>query len=237
MSSLSTFPASAGQDVFTSSSTASQELGAKMVIGSREFRYVKAGAAALVPGKLYQSAAEDTSEQDLTPTATAIGATSLTTSTTVTVTENQYAGGWVIVTVTPGQGYQYKIKSHPAATAAALTLQLEDPILVALTTNSRIDLVANPYSAVIINPTTLSAAPIGAAVYPVAANEYGWVQVRGPAALLADGANAVGADLVASNGVAGAVEDAASPGAQPLVGVAMTGCADAECGAVYLMLS
>lgn len=227
-----------GQAIFSSSSSQLHALGERAVLGDgREFRYCKVGATALVPGKLYQSAAEVTADQNLTAVAAAIGDTSISASSTVTVTANQYAGGWVLVTVTPGQGYMYKIKSHAAFTAAAPTFQLEDSVQVALTTSSRLDLVANPFSAVIVNPTTLTAAPIGAAVYPVAASEFGWLQVKGPCSLLADGANAVGANLVASNGVAGAVEDAASPGAQPLVGTAMTGCADTEYGAVNLCLA
>lgn len=222
----------------SSSATQLHRLGEKVVDNSgRVFRYCKAGGTALVPGKLQQSSAEDTGTQDLTPTATAIGATTLTTSSTVTVTANEYAGGFVVVTKTPGQGYMYRIKSHPAATAAAVTLTLEDPIQVALTTNSRIDLVRNPYSAVIVNPTTLTSTPIGVAVYPVAASEFGWIQTGGITNILADGANAVGAAVVASNGVAGAVEDAAAPGAQgPQIGASITGAADTEYGAVLLTL-
>lgn len=205
----------------------------------RAFRYALVGSgAALVPGTLLQSAPEDTAHQNLTPAAAAIGATSVTvTLGSSAVTANEYAGGFLIVTTTPGQGYQYKISSHPAADASAtVVLTLDDPIEVALTGSSVVDMVLNPYSAVIINPTTLTSAPIGVAVYPIAASAYGWIQVEGVAALLADGANAVGANLVASNGTAGSVEDAATPGAQPLVGVAVTGAATTEYGAVRLML-
>lgn len=239
MSSVSGDVVVVGQPIMSSSATQLHKLGERVVDGSgRVFRYCKAGGTALVPGKLQQSSAEDTGTQNLAVAAAAIGATTVTTTTTVTVTANEYAGGFVMVTVTPGQGYQYRIKSHPAATAAAVTLTLEDPIQVALTTSSRIDLVRNPYSAVIVNPTTLTSTPIGVAVYPIAASEFGWLQVGGIANVLADGANAVGAAVVASNGVAGAVEDAAGPGAQgPQVGSCVTGAADTEYGAVLLTLA
>src|SRR3990167_4867818 len=82
----------------------------------RVFRYVRAGGTALVVGDLLQGAAEDTGDQDITPTAAAIGDTSFLTSSTMTVTANQYAGGYVTVTVTPGLGQLFRIKSHPAAT-------------------------------------------------------------------------------------------------------------------------
>lgn len=202
----------------------------------RVYRYCLAGGTALVVGTLQQSQAEATDSQNLAVAAAAIGDMTVTTTTTLTVTANEFADGWLVVAVTPGVGYQYRIKSHPAATAAALTVTLAEPIQVALTTSSRIDLVHNSYRSIVQNPTTLTSAPIGVAVNNITASQYGWIQTGGVATILADGANAVGANLVASNGVAGAVEDAAAPGAQPLVGTAVTGAADTEYGAVKLNL-
>lgn len=224
------------QSIFSSSSTALQNLGELAHTNDgRSFRYAKAGGTALVPGKLQQAQAEDTGDQDITPTATAVGATTLVTSSTMTVTANQYAQGWVLVTVTPGQGAQYKIKSHAAYTAAAATFVLEDAILgTALTTSSRLDFVANPYSAVVVNPATATSAPSGVAVFPVVAAEFGWLQVAGVANVLADGALVVGTNITASNAVAGAVEAAA--GVQAVIGTAVTGVADTQYGAVKLDL-
>ena len=88
----------------------------------RGFRYSLAGAVALVAGQLQQAPVEDTADQNIAPTAAAVGATSVVTSDTMTVTVNQYAGGWMVVTVTPGVGIAYKIKQHLAFTAAAATL-------------------------------------------------------------------------------------------------------------------
>ncbi len=225
-------------DVYTSSATQQQDLGALgQTADGRRFRYVKAGGTALVVGKLQQAIAEDTGEQNLTPTATAVGATSLTTSSTVTVTANQYQGGFVVVTVTPGEGYMYKIASHPAATAAALTLQLEDQIQVALTTSSRIDLVASPYNGVVVNPTSATSAPVGIAVFPITASQFGWVQCGGPATCLADGTVTVGTQLDASNGTAGAVEAHAEAGVQASVGYAVTGIATTEYGTIFLTIN
>lgn len=227
-------------DVYTSSATLQQDLGAlAQTSDGRRFRYVKAGGTTLVVGKLQQAIAEDTGEQGLTPTATAIGATSLTTSSTVTVTANQYQGGFVVVTVTPGEGYMYKIGSHPAATSAAVTLQLEDPIQVALTTSSRIDLVQSPYSGVVVNPTTATSNPLGIAVFPITNAQYGWIQVSGPATVLADGALVVGGEVVASNATAGAAEAAVggSTEAQAAIGIALTGVATTEYGTIFLNLN
>jgi hypothetical protein len=201
----------------------------------RAFRYCKAGSTALVAGKLQQSSAEDTGLQNLTAVAASAGDLSIAASTTVTVTANEYAEGFILVTVTPGVGRVYKVKGHTAYTAAAPTFNTFDSVAVALTTTSRLDAVRNLYSAVIVAPTTFSSAPTGVAIHPIAAGEFGWLQVGGVASVLADGANAVGVGVVTSNGVAGAVEDAAAPVTQAtLVGVCVTGVADTEYGAVKL---
>lgn len=225
----------AAQELHSSSADKLHKLGETVFSNDgRAFRFCKAGGTALVAGKLQQSSAEDTGLQNLTAVAASIGDVSVAASTTVTVTANEYAEGFVLVTVTPGVGRVYRVSGHSAYTAAAPTFNLDEQVKVALTTTSRLDLVRNPYSAVIVNPTTLTSSPIGVAIHPIAASEFGWLQVAGIASILADGANAVGANLVASNGVAGAVEDAATPGAQPLVGIAHTGAADTEYGAVKL---
>lgn len=228
-------------DIFTSSATAFAPLGAKAVTGDgREFRYVKAGAVALVPGKLQQSAAELTNHQDLAPTANvAIGATSFTVTLGATAaTANYYAGGWAVITTSTGAGYQYQISSHPAADASAtLLLQLADPVAVAfVSASSKVDLVPNPYSAIVVNPTTATSAPIGVAVHPVAIGYYGWIQTKGPVAVLADGTVTVGTALDASNATAGAVEAHPEAGVQAPVATALTGIATTQYGMVMLDL-
>lgn len=204
----------------------------------RRFRYAQAGASNLVVGNLLQSPAEATGDQNLAVAAAAIGATSITTTSTVTVTANQYGGGYVVVTVTPGLGQIFRIKSHPAATAAAVVLTLEDPIQTALTTVSRIDLVNNPYDGVIQMPGTRSSCVVGVAVNDITASQYGWIQVGGVANVLSNGALTVGSAIVAADN-AGAVEVGANGTTEAFapVGRAVTGVASGENGAVYLSLS
>jgi hypothetical protein len=214
-------------------------LGARAVTGDgREFRYCKAGAVALVPGKLQQAGPEDTAHQNLAPTANvAAGATSFTVTLGASaVTANEYAGGWAVIADATGEGYMYQISSHPAADASGtLALNLADPIIGNLTTAStKVDLVLNPYSAVIVNPAAASSAPIGVAVYAIPAGEYGWIQTKGTTTLLADGAVVVGTAVAASNATAGAVE--ALTGVQAPIGIAVTGIATTEYGAVNIDL-
>lgn len=205
----------------------------------RKFRYVYSGASALVAGELQQSPAETSDSQSLIVAAASVGAFTVTTTDTTTVTANEFANGYLITTGEggTGNGFAYRIKSHPAATAAAVTITLYEPLKVALTAATQIDLVHNPYNGVIQNPTTATGAPVGVAVIAMTANFYGWVQTGGPGVVKADasGAIAVGAGVVASNGTAGCVEDVAST-TQAIIGTALTGIAASEFGACYLLL-
>ncbi len=233
-----TGPQVIAQELFSDSSTQLHGLG-ELVHSSdgRAYRYCKAGSSALVVGNLQQSSVEDTGDQGLAIEVATVGSSSITTTSTVTVTANQYAGGFALVTVTPGVGYLYHISGHSSATAAVVTINLDDEIDVALTASSTIDLIKNPYDGVIVNPTTATASPVGVAVKALTASYYGWLQVAGPSCLLADGTVTVGTEVVASNAVAGAVEAGAdATDLQAHVGTAITGIADTEYGAVRLEL-
>lgn len=224
------------QEVFSTSSTQGTDLGAFATTGDgRCFRYCLAGGTTLVPGKLQQSTAEDTTNwQNLAPTATAVGAYNVSISTSTTNAVNVFANGLMQITVTPGQGYSYGVKSNTASSSSTMSVVLSDAIQVALTTSSRIDFLPNPYSNVIINPASASGIPVGVAVYPVTNAQYGWLQTHGACNLLADGTVTVGTSVVASNGTAGAVE--AATGVQIPVGYAITGIATTEYGSIFLTI-
>jgi hypothetical protein len=143
-----------------------------------------------------------------------------------------------MVSVTPGVGVSYGISGHAAFSGAAPTINLSDGILVALTTTSRVDLVHNPYLAVVVNPTTITSGPVGVAVRAITESQFGWLQVAGIANVLADGTITVGTDVVASDNAAGAVEITAdgTPEILSVVGTAMTGIATGNYGAIKLNL-
>lgn len=226
------------QDVFSTSSTQGTTLGARSTLGDgRVFRYCLAGVTALVPGKLQQASAEDTSNyQNLAASAAAIGAVQITMTTSTTATASIFAGGYLVVTTGTGAGYTYQIGGNTAtAGAAGLVVTLNDPLIVATDTTSRFDLIPNPYASVVVNPTTATSAPVGVAVFAVTAAQYGWIQTQGAVGILADGSVTVGTQVVASNGTAGAVE--ALTGVQAIVGTALTGAATTEYGNINLNLA
>ena len=225
-----------GINPFETETVPQHQLGAIGVTpDGRKFRYTEVGETALVPGNLLQSAAEATDSQALAVAAASIGATTITTTTTLTVTANEFANGYVCVTVTPGIGNVYRIRSHPAATTGTLVITLYDPIEVALTTDSRIDMVHNPFANVIQWPASETGTPVGVAFVAAAANTFTWIQTGGVASVLQEGATAVGAAVYASTGTAGAVIDDASI-ATALVGTAVTGIGSGENGAIFLRL-
>jgi len=177
-----------GLDLYESSTTQTHRLGERAeTADGRVFRYAKAGGSALVAGNMLPAPAQITNHQQLTPSAAALGATTISVTLGATAaTENQYAGGYAIIDTTPGNGYAYLISSHAAVlSAGVMTLTLAEPLKVALTTSSRVSLQANPYNGVIQSPvTTLTGAVVGCAVVPAAASEFCWIQTRGVAPVL-----------------------------------------------------
>lgn len=180
----------------------------------RGFRYCKMGGTSSVPGKVYVSAAWDSTNQapvgGLEVAAAAIGDTSVTITTSTTLAVNLLAGGYMVTDVTPGQGYIYKIDGNTATVAAAnCVLTLADPIVIALTTASNVVLVKHPYDAVIVSPGGASTgAPVGVSTGIITNAQFGWLQTFGPCAVLAGVATSIslpGVPVTVSAATAGSV--------------------------------
>ena len=218
----------------------SHELGDKIYTADgRAFRYVNAGET-LVVGDLLEAPAEDTTNQSVLTEAVVVGATTVVTAGNVTVTANEYVGGFIVVTGEggTGTGFMYQIKSHPAATAAVVTLTLNDPVQVAFTAATQIDLVKNPYNGVIQQNTTPTSCVVGVAINEITSGQHGWIQVEGIAVLKNDatGAIVVGNNVVASGTTVGSCRAAANDTTElfAIVGTAVTGINTSERGAVKL---
>jgi len=188
----------ASQGIFQASTIQLHNLGAYVESADgRGYRYCEMGGTASVAGKVYQSRALDaTNEQPsggLAVTAAAIADTDVTLSGTLTLAVNLLAEGYMSIAVTPGQGYVYKIKSNTAVAAAAnCVVTLEDPLQVALTTASKVIVCAHPYKDVVVEPGTPTGAIVGVAQDIIAADSFGWLQVRGVASVLFTGTGVAG---------------------------------------------
>jgi hypothetical protein len=205
MSSLKGDSAIAPQEIYTSSTTQNTDIGARFTAGDgRVFRYVSAGTTALVAGKVYQSAAIDTTNfTNVIVAAAGTNTTTVTTTGTITLTANQLSGGILSVRNGIGLGFGYRIKSHPAITTGTVAFILEDPLVAGLTATSHVDLIPNPYANVYLAPTTLTGVPIGVATANTAGTNYGWVQTRGLCPVISDATIAVGMPASPSSATAG----------------------------------
>lgn len=197
----------------TSGITASQHrLGTRIVTrDGRVFRFARIGAVAAVAGSLYQASAPVPNHLAQTPAAAAIGATSVTISTlgATAATANQYAEGLLQVDTGPGNGIMYGIDSHLAnAGGAALVVNLvkDEPIQIALSTASRVGLIANPYADLIVTPTTKTSVCVGVPLVAAAIGAYCWVQTWGACPVLMNGTPAVTNWVCNSATTAGAVD-------------------------------
>lgn len=204
--------------------TQTPELGVRAVTGDgREYRYIQAGASALIAGQLVQSAAPQANYIDVTAVAVAAGATTatLTVSTGTAVTAGQFSGGYYTTygTIANGGGQILKISTNSAVTSSgtSITITLEDAPSIAITTSATVTIFPPVYSGVIQCPSTVTGKVVGIAlaVNPnpsttlngLTALYYGWVQIKGVANALIAGTPAIGTGLSAPNaGTAGALQ-------------------------------
>lgn len=210
---LTSSPILYGVDVFDTRTVQDLQLGAQAVdnIG-RRYRYVQAGAVALVKGNLLQSPARSTDFTDMAvQSAAAVDARSVEVTLGATATTaNMFDEGTLVVSVTPGIGQNFTIFGHDVTSGAGVcTFNLNEPILTALTTSSKVTVTKNPYDGVIVSPTTRTGITVGVAITAIPVNGYGWIGVQGQFGVLSDvTVAAVGEGLSPSTTTAGCVTKA-----------------------------
>jgi hypothetical protein len=197
------------QDIWTESETQQHQLGALGETGDgRKFRYAKMGEA-ITMGYMTQSPAIDSATVKMAVTAVAaIGAKKIAfTHAATTSTANEYAEGYVTISFGTGIGQTLKIASHAAFTnGGASELFLEDPLIVALDTTSKISLAHNPWNGVLMD-TSVVTCPTGGALRSFTTQYYGWLQTRGVFGAFAHSAGSAGVPVICDATTAGAVDD------------------------------
>ena len=172
----------------------------------RVYRFANA-AADTVAGTLYQGPAPIPNHLARTAPVVAVGAKTFTFTPGNTVgAANLYAEGYLQVDtgVAAENGYTYTVSGHAAiASGTAFTLNLIDPIIIALSASSTVGLIHNVYKQVIINPTGQTGVTAGVSTYIVSANKYGWLQTWGPCSGLINGTPGVATNLVVGVSTAG----------------------------------
>ena len=200
-------------DPFTSGTSQLFPLGSRLLYGNTVYAYGRLAATAVTAGKCVTHAASIAHHFDLTPTAgVAAGETAISVETAGTdITLNQYANGYLYVNDAAGEGQMLRIKSNPAHDHSAdpsIVITCYDDLATAITTSSRITLIPDPRSGLIVQAATTTGATLGVTVVDMAASAYGWFSVSGPATVLTSGTLVVGNHAVPL-GASGAVGPAA----------------------------
>ena len=223
------------KNLFIPEATQRYPLGARFKYGQRTFHYAYAGGVALAAGKLVYSTDTPAEANVTVGTAAAIGATSIPNITT-TAAETALDGGMMIVNDVAGQGHGYEIQSSSANadTSTSTDVVLRDPLKIALTTSSQVELYSSPYYDLDI-ATDVNHLIAGVPIQAVTKNYYFWLQTWGPCSILI-GDTTVAGELVGPHTTDGSVGPLTAAATEASIGKAMTAGTGSEYNGIFLML-
>lgn len=229
------------QDIYETSTTKMHKLGTKArTADGRVFRYALAGATNLATGKLMISPAKVTNHTNIAvAAAAAIGATQVSVTLGATAaTADQYIDGWLAVIDSTGASQMRQISGHAAIGSGGTgTINLTEPLTVALTTSSKVSLVTNPWANVIVHDhSAVAFFACGWTQTAVTAANYCWLQTGGMASVLSDGVIGKGSGAIISDAVDGAIEVEVAGTVTQRVATAVEATVDAKYYPVYLLL-
>jgi len=222
------------QGIYEESVSQKAEIGFRLLVGDRVFRYAYAGGTALAAGKLDKSAQLPAEVNKAVAAAAAAGTYEV--AVTTAAAQLYLAEGYMVVNDADGEGLSYRIKSSKAnATAATSTdIVLYDPIVTALTTSSEVELYGSPYYDLDLSATVTDHIS-GIPPIPVTANYYFWLQTWGPCACLVGATTAAG-DLLVPHTTDGSVCPA-SVFTSNIIGFAMTPGTAGEYNGIFLRIA
>jgi len=184
-----------------------------------EYRYSRLGAAAAVPGRLYQGEAYAAGTGNIKSIAVIAGSAqagdykmSITMSATGAMVADQYRDGEVFVSAATagGTGYTYRIKSCSSAAAGSTSvLTLYEPIVTTIAGGTAtVGLRVSPFDNCLLKTAdTVGVSSLaGVSCASAAASSYCWMMTKGQIGVLTDNTTLiVGTPCTASTTVAGAV--------------------------------
>lgn len=210
------------------------------------YAWTQNGAVALATGLANISPAKvanDTNRSLDANSLVAAGSTKLTYTSGGTVTADLYKGGYLVVNDGTGKGQILEVTGnsvdYTGGAAHAVDVYFHDSLIAAVSTSdTKVELLPNPWSAVVVHPGSSSSYMCpGVNETAVAASSYFWSKVRGLTSVLSDGviAKAAGAILTA-NAVVGAVTTEATTTVTQRLGFAPEATVDAKYYGVYLTI-
>ena len=173
------------------------------------YRYAQIGASNVTAGKLQLAPVAKTNHHNVAAAAAvALDGKNRTVTLTLGATAavaGEYEGGLLVASDASPEGEVYRItKSSAADSSGVLTVVVDRPFVSAIATTSEFTVVHNPWNGVVEEAVATRAAA-GVPLIDMTATYYGWLKVRGVAAVLAGGTIAIGNAVVPSGSTAGAV--------------------------------
>ena len=178
---------------FKADATAMYPIGTVMRVGKKEFVYAKAAGTLLT-----YTGVKNSLRQKIDNCAVqanyAAGVKTITITSARSCTLDELIGGEVVIFVSANESFTRGIVGNSAMTATAtLTLYLDHPTPVAITTAMTAEAMASPYSAVVSNGNTDWTPVMGMPMVAATTGQFLWLQVSGPTWLAPEaqvGANA-----------------------------------------------
>ena len=188
----------------------------------RSYRFANIGGTAIATARVCQSEVPGANFDELVvPAAEAAEETTVEiTNGATTIAANLFNEGYINVEDDAGEGHLYKIKSHEVEGAGSANFDVniergkfydddaggnKHGLVVAWTSATTVGLTRNPYDDVIIHPSPPTAAVVGCTPRALAANKFGWLQVKGPASVLTEGTLVIADSVQPSSSADGAV--------------------------------
>lgn len=202
------------------------------------YRYAKAGASALDPGKLTVNADANADVINKTVARTyAVGATEIVVDAAGTIVADAYVDGTLTISDATGEGVNYRVSGNTGVTGAGeITVTLAQPLTQALTIDvSEYSLTKNTWDSIVISATDQADMATGVPNVSIPASNFGWVQTGGETAVWADEAVTRGQALTIGTGTAGQVEALDAAGEQ-CIGIANHTLVDTEYRSVFLQI-
>ena len=193
-------------DPYTESASQLFPLGSTLNWGDRVFKYAQVDGA-ITAGLCVQQPilVGNHSQMSLTDayavTTSATTVVSIETAGDTDLVANQYQEGYLYVNDGTGQGQSWKVISHPAHDhsgdpSCEITIQGKVSTALVASGTSQASLMENPYKDVIVAPVAETGAVVGVTVIDMTDDYYGWIQTKGPKAVLAASTLVLGHNVV-----------------------------------------
>ena len=225
-----------GQSIYKTSAIQLAQLGSRLVVGDRVFRYALAAdtiAAGLIAGAMNADAKwlKTTIGTDWVEDARIVALYAST-----DITADKFAEGyvWVAQGTDANEGYMYRVKANAATTDGGdYNVTLYDPIAQTADVADKCSIIPNLYKEIVLG-TDETVAPVGVAPIAVVSSDYFWVQTWGPTAVQVGSAGIAAKGEEVTVGSAGMAE---TTGGEVTIGIALNTGSALDSQLVFLRIA